>query len=73
MLPISVAAGWRTRHLMSVAVVASIGITLNMALSQPATSGEEEYGEFLARPEELASVPTNDIVKSIRMNATASY
>ena len=31
----------------------------------------EEYGEFLARPEELASVAVNDIVKSIRMNGTA--
>ena len=32
----------------------------------------DEYGEFLAKPEELASVPTNDIAKSIRLNATAT-
>jgi len=31
----------------------------------------EEYGEFLARPEELAAVPVNDIVKSTRLNTTA--
>ena len=30
-----------------------------------------EYGEFYARPEELASVAVNDIVKSMRLNATA--
>src|SRR3954465_11375950 len=32
----------------------------------------DEYGEFLARPEELVSVPTNEIAKSIRLNATAT-
>jgi cytochrome c oxidase cbb3-type subunit 3 len=32
---------------------------------------EPEYGEFYARPEELAPVPVNDIVKSMRLNATA--
>jgi cytochrome c oxidase cbb3-type subunit 3 len=32
---------------------------------------EDEYGEFLARSAELVSVPTNDIVKSIRLNAQA--
>ena len=32
---------------------------------------EDEYGEFLARPGELANVPANDIVKSIRLNAGA--
>src|SRR6185312_798085 len=32
----------------------------------------DEYGEFLAKPEELASVPTNEIAKSIRLNATAT-
>jgi len=59
---------------MSIAVVGlGIGATVNMALPQPAASPpeEEEYGEFLARPEELASVAVNDIVKSIRMNGTA--
>ena len=33
---------------------------------------EEDYGEFVARPAELASVPTNDIVKSIRLSAIAT-
>lgn len=33
---------------------------------------EDEYGEFLARPEELANVPTNDIIKSTRLNAGAT-
>jgi cytochrome c oxidase cbb3-type subunit 3 len=32
----------------------------------------DEYGEFLAKPEELVSVPTNEIAKSIRLNATAT-
>ncbi len=39
---------------------------------QAATSPEgEEYGEFLARPAELVSVPTNDIMKSLRLSSTA--
>ncbi len=32
---------------------------------------EDEYGEFLAKPGELANIPTDDIVKSIRLNAGA--
>src|SRR5262249_35842493 len=32
---------------------------------------EEDYGEFTARPEELASVAINDIAKSLRLNKTA--
>lgn len=32
---------------------------------------EDEYGEFLSRPEELANVPVNDIARSIRLNAGA--
>ncbi|HEX5281828.1 MAG TPA: c-type cytochrome [Micropepsaceae bacterium] len=32
----------------------------------------DEYGEFLAREAELANVPTNDIVKSTRLNAGAT-
>lgn len=36
--------------------------------TQPA---DEEYGEFLARPEQLANVPANDIIKSTRLNAGA--
>jgi cytochrome c oxidase cbb3-type subunit 3 len=40
---------------------------------QPAAAEdpEEEYGEFLARANELASVPVNDIVRSLRLNAGA--
>jgi mono/diheme cytochrome c family protein len=67
-------SGERTWRLMSIALVAlGVGATVNMALPQPAAPPpeEEEYGEFLARPEELASVAVNDIVKSIRMNGTA--
>src|SRR5712691_2789749 len=33
---------------------------------------EEDYGEFVARAEELVAVPTNDIVKSIRLSAIAT-
>src|SRR6266851_7721763 len=32
---------------------------------------EEDYGEFVARAGELVSVPSNDIVKSIRLSAIA--
>jgi cytochrome c oxidase cbb3-type subunit 3 len=32
---------------------------------------EEEYGEYLARPAELAAVPTNDIMKSLRLSSSA--
>jgi cytochrome c oxidase cbb3-type subunit III len=42
----------------------------NPAVSEPADL-EEDYGEFTARPEELASVAINDIVKSLRLNKTA--
>jgi cytochrome c oxidase cbb3-type subunit 3 len=31
----------------------------------------EEYGEFLARPGELVSTPTNEIMKSLRLSSTA--
>jgi cytochrome c oxidase cbb3-type subunit 3 len=59
---------------VSIALIAlGIGATANTARPQPAAPlvEEEEYGEFLARPEELASVAVNDIVKSIRLNGTA--
>jgi cbb3-type cytochrome c oxidase subunit III len=40
--------------------------------AEPATAPNgEEYGEFLARPAELVSVPTNDIMKSLRLSSTA--
>jgi cytochrome c oxidase cbb3-type subunit 3 len=60
-------------HVASLTLIAfGIGVTANSALPQPSQpQEEEEYGEFLARPEELASVPVNDIVKSIRLNGTA--
>jgi cbb3-type cytochrome c oxidase subunit III len=67
-------SGERARRLMPIALVAlGVGATANLALPQPAAPPpeDEEYGEFLARPEELASVAVNDIVKSIRMNGTA--
>jgi cytochrome c oxidase cbb3-type subunit 3 len=62
-----------TRRLASAAlVVLGIGATANTAAQQPPSpEPEEEYGEFLARPEDLASVAVNDIVKSIRLNAGA--
>jgi cbb3-type cytochrome c oxidase subunit III len=64
----------RTWRIVSIAVVAlGLGATVNSALPQasPPQDEEEEYGEFLARPEELGSVPVNDIVKSIRLNGSA--
>ncbi len=66
-------AGRRWR-LISIALVAlGLGAAANTARPQPAPpqDEEEEYGEFLARPEELGSVAVNDIVKSIRMNGSA--
>ena len=65
----------RTCRLVSTALLA-LGIgarnqSANTAAAQSSPPPEEEYGEFLARPEELASVAVNDIVKSIRLNATA--
>jgi cytochrome c oxidase cbb3-type subunit 3 len=53
------------------AVILGIGATLNTAAPQTPQHPEEEYGEFLARPLELAPVAINDIAKSIRMSATA--
>ena len=44
------------------------------AKAEKAESGSpppEEYGEFLARPEELVSVATNDIMKSLRQSSIA--
>jgi cytochrome c oxidase cbb3-type subunit 3 len=64
----------RTWRIVSIAIVAlGLGATVNSALPQASApqDEEEEYGEFLARPEELGSVPVNDIVKSIRMNGSA--
>jgi cytochrome c oxidase cbb3-type subunit 3 len=42
------------------------------AAQQPAPhEPEDEYGEWLARPEDLKTVPTNRIVRSLRLNAQA--
>jgi mono/diheme cytochrome c family protein len=64
----------RAGRLVSIGLIAlAMGAAANTARPQPAAplEEEEEYGEFLARPEELGSVAVNDIVKSIRMNGTA--
>jgi len=54
----------------SAAALLALGI--GVAVQQTAAAEpEEEYGEFLALPGELASVPVNDIARSLRMNATA--
>jgi cbb3-type cytochrome c oxidase subunit III len=70
--PYSRTRGW---HVLSILLgTAYIAATVSIALPQaspPAQAQDEEYGEFLARPEELASLPVNDIVKSIRMNGSA--
>ncbi len=63
----------RTRRLISAAfVVAGICAAAGAgAQQQPPVEPEEEYGEFLARPGELGSIPVNDIFKSIRLTAGA--
>lgn len=69
----------RMSRLAPIVVIAAWAIagTVNTAApqtppaAQPAAEPEEEYGEFLARPHELAPVAVNDIAKSIRMTATA--
>ena len=50
-------------------VVLAVAAAVNTAA--PQSPPEEEYGEFLARPGELAAVPADDIAKSIRLNAGA--
>src|SRR5262245_5774447 len=70
---------------LTVSALAVLGVTMrNEASTVSAPSGPpdaaakaaagappEEYGEFLARPAELASVATNDIMKSLRLSSTA--
>jgi cytochrome c oxidase cbb3-type subunit 3 len=62
------------RRVIATALLA-ISVCLCGAAISPATAEpvnlEEDYGEFTARPEELASVAINDIVKSLRLNKTA--
>jgi cbb3-type cytochrome c oxidase subunit III len=64
----------RNRHIISTALLA-ISVCLGSAGMNPAApepaSLDEDYGEYTARPEELASVATNDILKSLRLSKTA--
>ena len=63
----------RTSRVISV-TLAMLGVcaVVNTAAPQaPSPEPEEEFGEFLARPGELASIPVNDIAKSIRLTAGA--
>jgi cytochrome c oxidase cbb3-type subunit III len=57
--------------LAAAAALATCGVAGVFAQQPGATEPEEEYGEFLARPTELGSVPVNDILKSLRMTAGA--
>jgi cytochrome c oxidase cbb3-type subunit III len=76
-----IAACWFSRlrslhriYVLVPAVVTALAISVAAgALAQQpgATEPEEEYGEFLARPAELGSIPVNDILKSLRMTAGA--
>ena len=69
------ALSWRSgnrTHRLTLAALVVLGIGAGFAAEQPgAPPPDEEYGEFLARPSELASIATNDIIKSLRMNAGA--
>jgi cbb3-type cytochrome c oxidase subunit III len=64
----------RSCRIMSTALLA-IGVSLGSAAINPAAPEpaplEDDYGEYTARPEELASVATNDILKSLRLGKTA--
>jgi cytochrome c oxidase cbb3-type subunit III len=64
----------RSRHIVSTALLA-ISVCLGSAAINPAAPEpaplEDDYGEYTARPEELASVATNDILKSLRFSKTA--
>jgi cbb3-type cytochrome c oxidase subunit III len=67
----------RARRVMSTTLLA-ISVCLcsgaiNPAAPEPAPNLEEDYGEYTARPEELAAVATNDIVKSLRIHKTAMF
>lgn len=64
----------RTCCLVSTALIATgIAVWFQAANTAKAQGAKppEEYGELLALPAELAPVAVNDIVKSIRLNATA--
>jgi cytochrome c oxidase cbb3-type subunit 3 len=55
----------------ALAVLGACAAANPAAPQSPLPEPEEEYGEFLARPEELASVAVNDIVKSLRLTGGA--
>ena len=62
----------RTYLLLASAVAFGLGACGQSAPGAEAAEAEEmEFLEFAAAPEELAVTPVNDIVKSLRMNATA--
>jgi cytochrome c oxidase cbb3-type subunit 3 len=64
--------GHHAYRLIAAALLLGVVAVANTAAPQtPPPPEDEEYGEFLARAEELASIPVNDIVKSIRQNAGA--
>jgi cytochrome c oxidase cbb3-type subunit III len=62
----------RTRHLIAGAMGAAL-LAAGAAAEQAAAPHDptEEYGELLARPEELASVGVNRIARSLRLHAQA--
>jgi cbb3-type cytochrome c oxidase subunit III len=65
-LLLGAAAGFAVYQAISAASAAEV--------AQPPRVGSQppvEYGEWVAKPEELASFTVNDIAKSIRLNATA--
>src|SRR3974390_2798129 len=68
-------SGYQACGMMATAVIVlGMAAAVSTAVTQPrapAPAVEEEYGEFLARPKELAVIPVNDIVKSIRLNGGA--
>ncbi|HSV23268.1 MAG TPA: c-type cytochrome [Xanthobacteraceae bacterium] len=59
-----------TCSLTSVTLIV-LGIGVAAAAQVPSLEPEEEYGEFLARPEELASLAVNDIARSLRLTGGA--
>src|SRR4051812_44086752 len=73
-LPSPPSSNTLNRHIVSTALLV-ISVSLGSAAINPAApepaSLEEDYGEYTARPEELASVATNDILKSLRLSKTA--
>jgi cytochrome c oxidase cbb3-type subunit III len=69
-------AAWRfglSRLGLTPFLIAAAVMALAIAAAGPAAAEEpeEEYGEFLARPAELASASVNDIARSLRLNAGA--